>query len=116
MATLTKDGRQITVPDTEIDYYLAQGWHSTSAAPTPPREYPEGEPGQSWKAGELRAYAAAHGIDLGEATKKGDMLAVLGAPPEASTIVEGFAEAARDQVAAAAAASAELEARATSED
>lgn len=34
-------------------------------------------PDKSWKVAELKAYADEHGIDLGDATKKDDILAVL---------------------------------------
>lgn len=34
-------------------------------------------PDKSWKVAELKAYAEGHGIDLGEATKKDDILAAL---------------------------------------
>ena len=44
--------------------------------------YPEGEPNDSWTVPQLRAYAGARGISLGEATKKADILLVLtGTPP-----------------------------------
>lgn len=39
--------------------------------------FPEGEPSVDWKADELKAYAAEHEVDLGDATKKADMVAVL---------------------------------------
>lgn len=38
---------------------------------------PEGEPEISWKADQLVAYAKLHEIDLGKATKKDDVLAVI---------------------------------------
>lgn len=77
MATLTKDGRQITVPDTEIGYYATQGWQSPGGAPPVTSGFPEGPPEESWKAGELKAYADAHEIDLGDATTKKDILPLL---------------------------------------
>lgn len=54
------------------------------AAPeAPPAEaptLPAGEPDESWKVPELIAYATEHNIDLGDATKKADILAALTAP------------------------------------
>ena len=41
----------------------------------PEDEAPEGEPDESWKVAQLKSYAAEHGIDLGDATKKADILA-----------------------------------------
>ncbi|MCH5645158.1 hypothetical protein [Gordonia sp. ABSL49_1] len=40
-------------------------------------EVPEGDPNESWKVDELKAYAAEHTIDLGDATKKADILAAI---------------------------------------
>ncbi|MFC9786438.1 hypothetical protein [Rhodococcus sp. NPDC127528] len=39
----------------------------------------DGGPSDSWKVPELKAYAAEHGIELGEATKKADILAAIAA-------------------------------------
>ena len=36
-----------------------------------------GTPGKSWKVPELKAYAEEQGIDLGDATKKDDILAAI---------------------------------------
>ena len=41
------------------------------------RAYPEGEPSSTWKVAELRALAAEREVDLGDATKKDDILAAL---------------------------------------
>jgi len=40
-------------------------------------EVPEGTPTESWKVPELRAYAAEHDIDLGDAKKKDEILAAI---------------------------------------
>lgn len=40
-------------------------------------DYPEGDPTSSWKAGQLKAYAADHGIDLGGARTKDDILTAI---------------------------------------
>ncbi|MGW5387200.1 hypothetical protein [Nocardia sp. NPDC003963] len=37
----------------------------------------DGEPSESWTVPQLRAYADHHDIDLGEATKKADILAAI---------------------------------------
>jgi hypothetical protein len=42
-------------------------------------EAPSGLPDATWKNPEIVAYAAEKGIDLGDATKKADMLAVIAA-------------------------------------
>lgn len=49
---------------------------------TPIGEEPSGEPGASWTVGELKAYAEENGIDLGGATKKDDIIAVISAHSE----------------------------------
>ncbi|MGY2036614.1 hypothetical protein ACW9HF_15135 [Nocardia gipuzkoensis] len=38
---------------------------------------PAGEPSDSWTVAQLQAFAKANGIDLGEATKKADILAAV---------------------------------------
>jgi len=40
-------------------------------------EVPEGDPNESWKVDELKAYAAERSIDLGDATRKADILAAI---------------------------------------
>lgn len=42
-------------------------------------EYPEGEPVESWKGDQLKAYARDHQVDLGGATNKADMVAAIAA-------------------------------------
>jgi hypothetical protein len=39
--------------------------------------FPEGEPTDKWTVGQLTAYAATHGVDLGDAKKKDELLAAL---------------------------------------
>lgn len=77
MATLNKGGRQISVPDTEVDYYLSKGWQSPNAQLPPAPAFPEGDPASSWKAAELKAYAVEHDVDLGDATSKKDIVPIL---------------------------------------
>ena len=46
---------------------------------TPVGDESSGEPGTSWTVVELKAYAEENGIDLGGATKKDDIIAVMSA-------------------------------------
>ena len=39
--------------------------------------FPDGEPSDEWKLGELTAYAKHQGIDLGDARRKGDILSMI---------------------------------------
>lgn len=43
----------------------------------PVEAFPAGKPGKAWKVDELKAYAAAHEVDLGEAKTKDEILAAL---------------------------------------
>ncbi|MCK8671000.1 hypothetical protein M1M07_07695 [Rhodococcus sp. HM1] len=43
----------------------------------PEPAYPEGEPSDGWKVPQLVAYARDEGIDLGDAKKKDDILALI---------------------------------------
>lgn len=45
-------------------------------------EIPEGDPAESWTNDQLKAYAAKHEIDLGDASKKAEYLAVIAAAAE----------------------------------
>lgn len=46
-------------------------------------EFPEGDPSEDWKVDELKAYAASKEIDLGDASKKADLVsAILGKAAE----------------------------------
>ncbi|GII98383.1 hypothetical protein CLV28_0706 [Sediminihabitans luteus] len=38
---------------------------------------PDGDPTETWKADQLKAYAAEHDVDLAGATKKADVLAAI---------------------------------------
>lgn len=40
---------------------------------------PEGDPSDAWTVAQLKAYAAANGVGVGEATKKADILAAIAA-------------------------------------
>lgn len=76
-------GRVVDVPENLVDSYTSLGWEpldgesgETSGTPT--------APSKSWKVDELTAYATEHGIDLGGATKKADILAVIEAAAKAA--------------------------------
>lgn len=43
------------------------------------RDYPDGEPAETWKGDQLKAYARDNKIDLGGATNKADMVAAIAA-------------------------------------
>jgi hypothetical protein len=38
---------------------------------------PDGEPSDAWKVDDLKTYAGEHDVDLGDATKKADILAAI---------------------------------------
>lgn len=54
---------------------------SLGAKPEPVAESAEKSdfPDDSWKNADIKQWATAHGVDLGEATKKADMLAAIAA-------------------------------------
>ena len=81
MASLTRNGRSITVPDDSVDYYIGKGWSSPELAPEGvPIEFPEGDPSMDWKLAQLTAYATIHGLELGDAKTKAELLAVITPP------------------------------------
>lgn len=51
----------------------------------PQQEFPEGEPKETWTVVQLRAYARREGVELGDATKKADILAAVTKPKEGVT-------------------------------
>lgn len=55
--------------------YFARRGYTIEAEEAPP--FPDGKPAKAWKVDELKAYAARHGVDLGEAKSKDEILAVL---------------------------------------
>lgn len=67
-------GRKVTVPDAVADSYISQGW-VVPGSPAPAEQ--ESFDISKLKVAELKAYAEEHGIDLGEATKKADILTVI---------------------------------------
>lgn len=46
--------------------------------------FPEGDPSETWKVDELKAYAESKSIDLGDASKKADILAAIAAVPKSN--------------------------------
>lgn len=69
-----------------LGYFRRRGYTVDDLAATEPA-FPDGVPAESWKVDQLKAYAKAKEIDLGSATKKDDILALLTpqtpTPPEA---------------------------------
>lgn len=82
-------GRQVIVPENVAESYISQGW-VVPGSPTPAEQ--DSAPSKSWKVDELKAYANEHGINLGDATKKADILTVI----EAASSVEEDADADAD--------------------
>lgn len=70
-------GRSVTVPDETVESYTKFGWTVAGSAPVETVEVPDGDPTGDWKVAQLKAYAESNGVDLGDATKKDDILAVL---------------------------------------
>ncbi|WP_067198918.1 hypothetical protein [Microbacterium sp. XT11] len=88
-------GRQVTVPDNVADSYISQGW-VVPGSPAPAEQ--ETVDISKLKVDELKAYAEEHGIDLGDAKKKADILTVI----ETATSSEEDANADADDAEAAA--------------
>lgn len=63
-------GVVVSVDDSKDDRFTS-GWKTPGAAAK------SETPDKSWKVPELKAYAAEHDIDLGDATKKEDVLAAI---------------------------------------
>lgn len=81
------DGTVIDTPAGGDHALVALGWVPLD----PPAEaedtrIPAGAPSKSWKVNHLKAYAAEQGIDLGSATKKDEILAMLVPEPSLSTL------------------------------
>ncbi|MBT2473305.1 hypothetical protein J7E68_01615 [Microbacterium sp. ISL-103] len=72
-------GRKVTVPDDVADSYISQGWVA-AGSPAPAEQEPVDI--SKLKVDELKAHAEEHGIDLGDATKKADIIAVIEAAGE----------------------------------
>ncbi|KAB1647476.1 hypothetical protein F8O06_02750 [Pseudoclavibacter sp. CFCC 14310] len=59
-----------------LAYFRRQGYTVVQDEAEEPA-LPEGDPSDKWTVGQLTAYAAAHGVDLGDAKKKDELLAAL---------------------------------------
>ncbi|MGX1932048.1 Rho termination factor N-terminal domain-containing protein [Microbacterium resistens] len=81
-------GRQVTVPDDVADSYISQGWVVPGSPALAEQETADIS---KLKVDELRAYAEEHGIDLGDAKKKADIVSVIEAA--ASAEEDGDADA-----------------------
>lgn len=69
-----KTGVIVSVDDSKDDRFTS-GWKRVGELA--PR--PEGAPDASWKVADLKAHADENGIDLGDATKKEDIVAAINA-------------------------------------
>ncbi|WP_024356686.1 hypothetical protein [Leucobacter chironomi] len=67
-------GRIVDVPENLAEGYIALGWEKVSGSPDTSEPT---APSKSWKVDALKAYATEHGIDLGAASKKDDILAAI---------------------------------------
>lgn len=56
-----------------------KAWGKSAKDEPAAAEFPEGDPSEDWKVDELKAYAASKKIDLGDASRKADIVsAILG--------------------------------------
>lgn len=71
--------RGYVVPDAVAAEYNRMLAGKTEPVEEVPAEGPSGEdaPDETWKNDEIKAWAEAHEVDLGGATKKADMLAAI---------------------------------------
>ena len=60
------------LPDAVRSYLLGAGYTVEAEDATP-----KGTPDETWKVAELTEWAKAHDVDLGDATRKADILALL---------------------------------------
>jgi hypothetical protein len=72
----TKTGIVVSVDDSK-DERFTDGWKKVGSKPA--GVLPDGVPDVSWKADDLKSYAASNGVDLGGATKKEDIVAAIAA-------------------------------------
>jgi len=89
LAAAKAAGVDTSLVQTVLDGYLApeaairqyEGKNFEAPAESPEQELPEegaeDAPNDSWKNAEIKEWAQDHGVDLGDATKKADMLAVI---------------------------------------
>jgi len=67
-------GIVVSVDDSK-DKRFGDGWKPAGTPSPAPR--PDGAPDASWKVADLKAHAEDNGIDLGDATKKEDIVAAI---------------------------------------
>lgn len=65
-----------TTDTAALAYFHRQGYTVVQDEAEEPA-LPEGDPSDKWTVGQLTAYAATHGVDLGDAKKKDELLAAL---------------------------------------
>ena len=74
MSKFIQDGTGVVVSVAdEKDSRFASGWKPYDGTQV------SDSPDKSWKVADLKGFATEHGIDLGEATKKDDILAAIAA-------------------------------------
>ena len=73
-------GRAVDVPEDQIEAYTSLGWEKVVGEP----DTHESVPSKSWKVDALNEYAEEHGIDLGSASKKDEILAAITAAGESN--------------------------------
>ncbi len=84
--TLHVFGPADIVPEWAIERITnPKAWAQAPGCETETPAYPDGAPAEGWRVPELVAYAGDRGIDLGDAKKKGDILALIGAAHDEST-------------------------------
>lgn len=68
-----KDGVGETDSIPALEYFERQGYTIENDEP----DFPEGDPTEKWKVDQLKAYATAKNIELGDAKTKDDILALV---------------------------------------
>lgn len=66
-------GVVVSVADEKDDRFI-NGWKPYDGTDTPPKS---AAPDKSWKVADLKAYAEENAVDLGDATKKEDIVAAI---------------------------------------
>jgi sialic acid synthase SpsE len=85
LAAAKAAGVDVNLVQTTLDGYLApeaavkkfEGKNFKAPDDTEKVELTEGAPDDSWKNADIKKWAEDHGVDLGDATKKADMLAAI---------------------------------------
>lgn len=73
MGRYRNEAGSIVNVDDELADLIGKSWKRLDGT----QDVPEGKPDESWKVPELKAYAAEHDIDLGDAKKKDEILAAI---------------------------------------